>query len=286
MSNNTGIFATTNSTSTFCSYGKSVAGELSCVSGLTKKLLKLTPSVLNLITTLARCSLTNSNYCPAKRMAFFLTQQSSVILFVAALAAISADVFNINDFNMQQYFCARSLNSRIKFAGCENGAATTTPEPTQQKDPCCIGSESFVWLLANNTGIFDVPNSTSMFCSYGQSVAGELNAQLVGCTSGGEINLLSNLVSFLHANSEDKCSHSLGFVRAMFAIVASTPRYANNKSEWLELRERFGQQTAKIDAKCAKFGVVIAKMLFNSDKTLHEKVLENGCFFCEHKKDD
>ncbi|KAL3091913.1 hypothetical protein niasHS_000905 [Heterodera schachtii] len=69
----------------------------------------------------------------------------------------------------------------------------------------------------------------------------------------------------------DECAHSLGFVRAMFAIAASASSHASNNNEWQALSAQFGQQISEIDAKCAEFGIGIAKVPFDGPKGDHSQ---------------
>ncbi|KAL3104421.1 hypothetical protein niasHS_000159 [Heterodera schachtii] len=77
------------------------------------------------------------------------------------------------------------------------------------------------------------------------------------------VSLMANYVgTFAHSFSKSllyECAHSLGFVRAMFAIAESASSHASNNSEWQAMSARFGQQVSEIESKCDEFGMALRK---------------------------
>ncbi|KAL3100549.1 hypothetical protein niasHS_001115 [Heterodera schachtii] len=137
--------------------------------------------------------------------------------------------------------------------------------------PCCPGSQKVVSLMANYVGTFAHSLSKSSLCSDAQSVAGALKGQLIGCPKGGDATLLADIEAFLANHSADECAHSLGFVRAMFAIAASASSHASNNNEWQALSAQFGHQISEIDSKSAEFGIGIAKVAIDGPKGDHSQ---------------
>nr|AVA09719.1 putative effector protein [Heterodera avenae] len=134
--------------------------------------------------------------------------------------------------------------------------------------PCCPGSQHIVSLMSPHSAAFSASMPKASLCSNAQNIAKALDGQLksiAGCPSGGGNALVAQINASLPP-TDDQCSHSLGFVRALFGVAASAASHAGNNSKWSDLAAKFKHQIQVIDEICDNLRISIGQVEFNSPK--------------------
>nr|AVA09717.1 putative effector protein [Heterodera avenae] len=143
--------------------------------------------------------------------------------------------------------------------------------------PCCPGSQHIVSLMHNYIDTFPASMPKSALCLRAERVAAALENQLtlIGCPNGGDQTLIKEINAIQSTNEE--CARSVGFVRAMFDIAASTASHASGNNDWTNLAAQFRQQVVMMDNKCTELGIQIGRMSLDTPKGSHARVPATEC---------